>query len=174
MDLSRTIIHNPTIFETVSGRSWKLNLVGFKAFVLFLVVGFSFPGCAWMGGLSLPFVSAVLHSCQGLCCCHTSCLALGQQKVLVISWWPWVTVLVVSEAGAVQCCVVGWRAMDDRQLCLECARPACQGSGSRILVLAVSSSPYGSLASVRHDRALMQSSDFVGALFNPHPRSLMS
>lgn len=104
--------------------------------------------------------SCIPDMCRGLCCCHTSRLALGQHRVQFI--------FRVASEGEEMCsawgCAIG--AMGDG--------PACQGSRSRILLLDVSSSPPGSLASVRHNRALMQSSDFVGVLFNPRFRSLMN
>lgn len=78
--------------------------------------------------------SCIPDMCQGLCCCHTSRLALGQHRVQFI--------FRVASEGEEMCsawgCAIG--AMGDG--------PACQGSGSRILLLDVSSSPHGSLASV--------------------------
>lgn len=115
--------------------------------------------------------SCIPDTCQGLCYCHTSRLAPGQQKVVFIWGWP-ARGRRCAEMCSAWGCVLGVRVMDDRLL--ELVRPACQGPGSRILVLDVPSSPPGSLASVRHNRALMQSSDFVGVLFNPRSRSLMN
>jgi len=52
--------------------------------------------------------------------------------------------------------------------------PAKDLGGGGILMLDVSSSPYGRLVSVRHNLALMQSSDFISMLFNRCFRSLMN
>lgn len=63
---------------------------------------------------------------------------------------------------------------DDEWLWPEHVWSACQGSGASILMLDVSSSPYGRHASIRHNLALVQSSDLVSVLFNPCSRSLMN
>lgn len=125
-----------------------------------------------MGGLSLPLVSALLHSWhvpRAVLLPHISFGSWATQSSVYLQGGQW--------GGGDEQCVglwVGVRAMDDRQLWLEHLGPACQGSGSRILALDVSSSPHGSLASIRHNRALVQSSDFVGVLFNPRFSSLMN
>lgn len=122
-----------------------------------------------------PFLSVdscIPDICQRLNFCSASHLTLGKQRKLrLFTVWP-----VVREEmlNSVWVCVRGARGMDDDWLWPEHIWSGCQGSGDRILMLDVSSSPYGRLASIRHNLALLQSSDFVGVLFNPCSRSLMN
>lgn len=91
--------------------------------------------------------SCIPDTCQGLHCC---CTALGSR---VYIGWP----------GGGRC--PGVTGSCGCSLLELPARIWEQDPGAGCVL---------SLASVSHNRALMQSSDFVGVLFNPHSRSLMS